>query len=176
MPIASPVYVSWLHWLPFFFLTSLILLPPFIIPLFSPFPSSTWVQTISSASHFSWFFPYLVALLLLWFLTSFLLIQTIVMYFIPDITSCSLVFSCVIPHAVTLLLWSRCFLINASILLHSPFFFSCFIRLWNNCCCGSAGGCAIKLVYFNGQMLHEPFVYITSTLTKHEFGMQNFPN
>ena len=38
---------------------------------------------------------------------------------------------------------------------------------------------AIKLVHnvnFNGEIFHEPFVYITSTLTTHELGLQDFPN
>lgn len=44
----------------------------------------------------------------------------------------------------------------------------------------AAGSRAIKLVHsvnFNGEILHKPFVYITSTLTKHALlGLQGFPN
>lgn len=40
----------------------------------------------------------------------------------------------------------------------------CFIRLVSNCCCGSAGSCAIELVHnvnYNGEILHEPY-YLNS--------------
>lgn len=81
--------------------------------------------------------------------------------------------------ALIIFAWYFSSLLNSFNLFHQLVYSRCFVRLKSNRCCGSACSRAIKLVHnvnFNGEVLHEPFVYITSTLTKHELGLQNFPN